>query len=288
MYSQLVTTVCLIPQTALDGLADASEVRVGFRMGAGDFREAKESAYKGMYLGVVISIYASGILLTISTNLVQWLTPDPTLQRIIFDLLPLIAFGQVSMSIGMVCWNILGAQGRVRFATFVEFVVSWIVVMPIAAILVYRFNFNLVGMVGSLDVGYTLGGVIITYLLVSSNWECLSKAIIRRNGGTICYDEVNSKKHPVVTISPKSTNFVRHPLISVCDQFDWDDLPADVQTAATTLGYTRVLWDEGVEPPSSDKDWAELRTNERKAATLLGYDQVCFILFANAVRNPNL
>jgi Na+-driven multidrug efflux pump len=165
-------------------------------MGAGDVRKAKESAYKGMYLGVVVSVYASGILLTISTYLVQWLTPDPTLQRLIFDLLPLIAFGQVSMSVGMVCWNILGAQGRVRVATLIEFAVSWLIVMPMAAILVYVYNFNLSGMVGPLDVGYTLGGVTITYLLITSDWQGLSREVISRNGGNISYDEVSIKEGP--------------------------------------------------------------------------------------------
>ena len=150
-----------------DGLADAVEVRVGFRMGAGEVMQAKASAYKGMYLGVVISVYGTAALFLMSGHMPGWLTPDPTLQHMIFETLPLIGFGQILMSVGMVCWNILGAQGRVRLATLIEFISSWILVMPMASILVFVYNYNLMGMVGPLVLGYTIGCVAssIFYLL---------------------------------------------------------------------------------------------------------------------------
>jgi MATE family multidrug resistance protein len=176
----------------IDGLADAVEVRVGKGMGAGDTQSARSSAYKGLYLSIVISVYSAAFLFIVSGHLPKWLTPDPTLQRLIFETLPLIGFGEVLMSVGMVCWNVVGAQGRVRLATTIEFFVSWFLVIPMAAVLVYIFNFNLMGMVGPLVLGYTVGSVAITYLLVRSDWEGLSRKVIEINGGNISYDEVSS------------------------------------------------------------------------------------------------
>jgi Na+-driven multidrug efflux pump len=173
-----------------DGLADAVEVRVGFRMGAGEMMHAKASAYKGMYLAIVISVYGTAVLFLMSGHLPGWLTPDPTLQHMIFEALPLIGFGQILMSVGMVCWNILGAQGRVRLATMVEFVTSWILVIPMAAILVFVYDYNLMGMVGPLVLGYTLGCVVIIYILFTSDWAQLSDKVVEQNGGNMNYDEV--------------------------------------------------------------------------------------------------
>ncbi|CAJ1949759.1 unnamed protein product [Cylindrotheca closterium] len=228
----------------VEGLADAVEVRVGFRMGAGEMTEAKASAYKGMYLAIVISVYGTAILFLMSGHLPEWLTPDPTLQHMIFEALPLIGFGQILMSVGMVCWNILGAQGRVRLATVVEFVTSWILVIPMAAILVFVYDYNLMGMVGPLVLGYTLGCVAIIYILFTSDWTKLSDKVVEQNGGNMNYDE-----------------------------YDWDDLPLKIQEAATVLGYTGQMWDADAEPASSNKDWEELTLEEQEAARKLGFNR---------------
>jgi hypothetical protein len=77
-------------------------------------------------------------------------------------------------------------------------------------------------------------------------------------------------------------------LIYLFHQYDWDELPPKIQTAATVLGYTRAMWDEGEEPASSDKDWAKLSAMERKAGEMLGYDEVRCIVCVYAFRNARL
>lgn len=194
-----------------DAFGDAAEVRVGFRMGAGQTQIAKIVAEKGIYAGFVIATICCGLLFIVAQYLPGWLTPDPTLQNIIFDILPLIGFGQILMVPGMVAWAIVGAQGRVRLATAIEFAVSWFVALPISAVLVYAFDFNLEGMVGALVLGYTIGANIYLYVLYKSDWEALSAVVVARNAAEgILYDE-----------------------------FDWDDLPQQIQDAAITLGYNQ-------------------------------------------------
>lgn len=205
---------------------------------------AKASAYKGMYLAVVISVYGTAVLFLMSGHLPGWLTPDPTLQHMIFEALPLIGFGQILMSVGMVCWNILGAQGRVRLATLIEFISSWILVIPMASVLVFVYNYNLMGMVGPLVLGYTIGCVVIIYILFTSDWTELSDKVVALNGGNINYDE-----------------------------YDWDDLPLKIQEAAMVLGYTGDMWDADQEPPSSNKDWDELSLEQQEAARRMGFNR---------------
>lgn len=57
------------------------------------------------------------------------------------------------------------------------------------------------------------------------------------------------------------------------EDYDWDELPAEVQAAAKVLGYDQKKWDKGVEVPCEDKDWEELSPAEQAAATTLGYDE---------------
>jgi MATE family multidrug resistance protein len=198
-------------EAVTDALGDAAEVRVGFRMGSGQTDIAKIVAEKGVYVGFMVATLSCGLLFIIAEYLPGWLTPDPTLQKLIFDMLPLIGFGQILMVPGMIAWAIICAQGRVRLATVIEFFVSWFVALPIAAILTYLFDFNLEGIVGAVVVGYTVGANVYLYVLLKSDWEALSAVVVERNAVEgVGYDE-----------------------------FDWDDLPDEVRDAAMILGYNQ-------------------------------------------------
>jgi len=65
------------------GFADAAEVRIGFRMGAGQPRSAKIAAYKSMYMAMIAALFSTAALFIIAGNLPRWMTPDPTLQKMV-------------------------------------------------------------------------------------------------------------------------------------------------------------------------------------------------------------
>jgi Na+-driven multidrug efflux pump len=194
-----------------DGFGDAAEVRVGFRMGAGQVRQAKLCTDKALYVSLTTAVYATGLLFCLAMYIPGWLTPDPTLQRMIFDIIPLIGFGQILMVWGMVAWAILGAQGRIRIATVLEAFISWGIGAPIAAIFVFVFNYNIEGIVGGLSIGYTIGTNVYLYMLDTSDWESLSAVVVAQ-----CAVEGQTY-----------------------DEFDWDDLPDYIQDAAADLGYNK-------------------------------------------------
>ncbi|KAG7368666.1 Mu-like prophage I protein [Nitzschia inconspicua] len=149
------------------------------------------------------------------------------------------------MVAGMEAWAVLGAQGRVRLATVIEFVVSWFIGVPLSAAFVFGFNFNLESMVASLTIAYTVGANVYLYTLFTSDWEALSAVVVARNVAEgVLYDE-----------------------------FDWDDLPSNIQEAAATLGYTEELWNNDQEPNTSDKEWDMLTDEEKKAAAVLGFNR---------------
>ena len=57
------------------------------------------------------------------------------------------------------------------------------------------------------------------------------------------------------------------------EDFAWDDLPAHVQVAATTLGYSPQLWDSDGANACEDIQWEELTEDQRHAAIILGYNE---------------
>eukprot|EP00574_Skeletonema_japonicum_P006660 CAMPEP_0201714626 /NCGR_PEP_ID=MMETSP0593-20130828/1024_1 /ASSEMBLY_ACC=CAM_ASM_000672 /TAXON_ID=267983 /ORGANISM="Skeletonema japonicum, Strain CCMP2506" /LENGTH=67 /DNA_ID=CAMNT_0048203917 /DNA_START=22 /DNA_END=225 /DNA_ORIENTATION=+ len=57
------------------------------------------------------------------------------------------------------------------------------------------------------------------------------------------------------------------------DDYDWEELSAEVQAAAAALGYNQKIWDADEEPDACDEDWKDLTAAQQKAATVLGYNK---------------
>jgi hypothetical protein len=85
------------------------------------------------------------------------------------------------MIVGTVTWGIVGAQGRIRLATTVEFMSSWFIGIPLCAVSHFVLNYNLMGFVGSLIFGYTIGGAAVGVIILTSNWDAISQDVVARN-----------------------------------------------------------------------------------------------------------
>jgi hypothetical protein len=96
--------------------------------------------------------------------------------------------------------------------TIIEIIVSWFIAIPIAAILVYYFNFSLDGIVAGLVIGYSTGATVLLFFFLRSNWEELSAMVMKQN----------------------ATEALQYL------DTEWDELPHEVQNAASTLGYTQM------------------------------------------------
>lgn len=81
---------CFVSSISTAALSEAAEVRVGFQLGEGRPEVAKMTAYKAAYLGAIIALFSTGLLFCVAEQVPRWLTPDPTIQRMIFETLPLV------------------------------------------------------------------------------------------------------------------------------------------------------------------------------------------------------
>jgi hypothetical protein len=104
-------------------------------------------------------------------------------------------------------------------------------------------------------------------------------ALVRLAGSAIiaCAIEASSAPSVVMAESPihldatADTGGARSPCFF--DDATWDDMTIREQQAWSTLGWSKVLWDEdlGAAPDSETKRWNELSSRERLLLVALGY-----------------
>ena len=164
-------------ESSTEAIGDAGEVRVSYQMGKGRPELAKLSAYKSIFMGLVLAIIVTAIFLGLSGVLPSLLTADPTIREMLSELFPLMALGNITMTVGMVCWALVGAQGRYRLATSVATACSLFITIPIGAVVTIYQKINLQGLTFSVVVGYTITAALLSTFLFVSDWETLSEKI---------------------------------------------------------------------------------------------------------------
>lgn len=183
----------------VDGIADASEVRCAFLLGSGEPKKARLSAYKSMMICFFSSLFVTSGLYMAGDSLPTWMTNDPTLQHLLKDLMPLFGLGNGAMTLGTMSWTLLGAQGRYRLATVTVFVVSWVITLPLAAILSIHLRIDLQGQTAVVVLGFLTAGSIHAYFLFRSDWPALSKRIIDDNASRAS-DEPSTSEDAALTV----------------------------------------------------------------------------------------
>jgi hypothetical protein len=92
------------------------------------------------------------------------------------ELFPLLALGNVTMSMGMVCWAIVGAQGRYRLSTTIATSCAFFITIPIAAVSTFM-RVDLQGLTFAVVVGYTVTAMLLSLCVLMSDWKALAEKI---------------------------------------------------------------------------------------------------------------
>jgi Na+-driven multidrug efflux pump len=151
-------------------------------MGAGKPYKAKRAGFKAIFLAFTISIFVASFLYMLATPIVRLVTPDVTLQYMLFNALPLVGISQIGLATSTICWAVMGAQGRYQLATGIAIIGSWIVTIPLAILSIRTLKWNLQGPVAALVIGYTVSGAIQIAFVWTSDWQKLSDQVVEDNG----------------------------------------------------------------------------------------------------------
>lgn len=163
------------------GIGDAAEIRVAYHLGNGSGPGAKLSAYKSLFLGMVVACAVSFFYFCMQNHIPGWFTADETLQRMLQELVPFVGVANLTMTFGMQCWSLIGAQGNYKFATWVSFLSSWGLCMPLASVFVYVLRIDLQGLTSAVVLGYLSTGSALSYKLLSTDWKSKARKIQKQN-----------------------------------------------------------------------------------------------------------
>lgn len=81
------------------------------------------------------------------------------------------------MNMGMVAWALIGSQGRYRLATSIALACSWLITIPLAAVVTYGLNIDLRGLTFSIIVGYAVTASLLSVVLIISDWETIAQKL---------------------------------------------------------------------------------------------------------------
>jgi Na+-driven multidrug efflux pump len=110
----IVGSVWDIFEASTEGIGDAAEIRSAYHLGKGNPEMARLSSYKSLLLGMIFSFLITSVFFIIGDDIAAWFTKDLTLQLMITELIPLVGIGNITMTFGMICWALVGSQGKGR------------------------------------------------------------------------------------------------------------------------------------------------------------------------------
>ncbi|KAL3777598.1 hypothetical protein ACHAW5_007488 [Stephanodiscus triporus] len=163
-------------ESTTEAVGNASETWVAFQLGEGRPDLAKLVSYKSMLIVSIMSIVMSTLLMSLTNVLPSLMTKDATIQDMLAELFPLVALGNVTMSMGMVCWAIVGAQGRYEISTMIATCCAFLVTIPIGMVSVVM-RINLQGLTFAVVIGYTVTAMLLSAVIILSDWDILAKEI---------------------------------------------------------------------------------------------------------------
>lgn len=163
-----------------DGIADASESRCALHLVLNQPNLARVSAGKSHFLGFFSSVLITSMLFLVGMELSKAMIPDPTLQRLMMEVFPLLGIGNVVQASGLISASILGAQERSDIAVTVQLMGNWCVTMILGSIFTFGFQIDLQGIASAVVLGLGLSSAGNTYQHLRSEWDFLASSLSNR------------------------------------------------------------------------------------------------------------
>jgi len=163
------------------GIQSAVSVRVSLHLGAGNGQLAAHSGNKALFLCTILSFFSTSVLFIVGNNIPALISKDKLVQSMMIDLIPMMGVGNIAMTFGFVSWTLVWCQMKYRISTFIGFISSWGITVPLSAVFCLVFNFNLQGVLASVMVGYGFSATTFSYLLIRSDWDECAKVISELN-----------------------------------------------------------------------------------------------------------
>lgn len=174
-----------------EGLGEAASVRVSFFLAEGLPVEAKRLAHKAVFLSIVMALGVTSIFLIAGPGIAVALSKDTALQHLFYQLVGMSGLANISMTMAQMYWSLAGAQGRYSVASATILFCRWLLVLPLASICVYRYQYDLVAVAGSVALGYAVATVALAWYVFNSDWHAVACSMQEDEEQELYNDDLN-------------------------------------------------------------------------------------------------
>lgn len=153
------------------GMAIASSTRIGNALGSGNAQHSRVIALSSMLMALCVGIIPCTLLFTMRYQWGSLFTSDEKVIEIVGHVLTVASFFQLFDCFNAVCGGLLEGSGRQKQGGWMNSIAYYLIGLPLALILTFKFNFGLIGLWSGMLVGQLLIAGIVCWLILRTDWD---------------------------------------------------------------------------------------------------------------------
>ncbi len=159
---QIAINLASISFMAVLGISQAASIRVGNAMGEQSVSKIRKAGFTGIILGASVMSLAGLTFILLNKFLPTLYVDDEAVISIASRLIIIAALFQLSDGTQAVGIGVLRGLTDIKGPTIITFVAYWVISLPIAYVLAFKFNLGVDGVWIGLLVGLTASAVMLT------------------------------------------------------------------------------------------------------------------------------
>ena len=168
VYVSVIAMLCYVYTIAI---ANASQLIVGFLMGAKRQNEVTNRVWKSMSLAIVISVGLAIFFYITSDTVLSVFTTDSEILSLAHDVLLVEIFLELGRAVNIVMVGCLQAAGDIRTPMLVGIFGMWLCAVPLSYLFGIYWGWGLVGIWIAMAIDEILRGVLFIYRWYSGKWK---------------------------------------------------------------------------------------------------------------------
>lgn len=174
VYVYIIAMLCYVYTIAL---ANASQVIVGFLMGAKRQGDVSKRVWHSMFLAICINVGLATFFYIFSDSVLSVFTSDSEILELAHKVLFVEIFLELGRAVNIVMVSCLQAAGDIRTPMLVGIFGMWFCAVPLSYLLGIYWNWGLVGIWIAMAIDEIIRGILFVYRWYSGKWR--NKALIQ-------------------------------------------------------------------------------------------------------------
>ena len=168
VYVSVIAMLCYVYTIAL---ANASQVIVGFLMGAKRQDEVTNRVWHSMFLAITINVGLATFFYITSDIVLSVFTTDPEILSLAHNVLLVEIFLELGRAVNIVMVSCLQAAGDIRTPMLVGVFGMWLCAVPLSYLFGIYWGWGLVGIWIAMAADEILRGLLFVYRWYSGKWK---------------------------------------------------------------------------------------------------------------------